>query len=149
MLIFGGLVLIWCAIVETFNVKMEACSRSRSGFAIVGPLLFDFGGSFAVILAIGPFWRANHVGYDFVGVKLLKLGVIESGHRSIIGVAVNRVDVAGFLELDVIIAGMAVDDGEFEWIIWASCHYAFIDGVPLFLGVVWMERNSGMFLGRF
>ena len=80
VLVFGAVVLVWCAIVETFNVEMEASSRSRSGFAIVGPLLLDLVGSFAVILAIGPFWRANHVGDDFVGVELLELCVIESGH---------------------------------------------------------------------
>jgi hypothetical protein len=34
--------------------------------------------------------------------------------------------VAGFLELDVVIAGMSVDEGEFEGIIGSFCHNAFI-----------------------
>jgi hypothetical protein len=34
--------------------------------------------------------------------------------------------VAGFFELDVVIAGMAVDGGEFEWIIGTFGHNAFI-----------------------
>ena len=80
VLVFGAVVLVWRAIVEAFNVEMEASSRSRRGFAIVGPRLFDLVGSLAVILAGRPLGRANHVGDDFVGVELLELSVIEGGH---------------------------------------------------------------------
>lgn len=125
------MVLVWGVIVETFNVEMEASSRSRSGFAVVGPLGFNFVGSFAVILAGRPFWRANHVCYDFVGVELLELGVIECGDRYVIRITVNRVNVSGFLELDVIIAGMAVDEGEFERIVGSFGHESFIEVVKM------------------
>ena len=58
--------------------------------------------------------------------------------------------MTGFLELDVVIAGMAVDEGEFEGIIGSFCHYAFIEVVKmalLYFGVV--ERNGGMGLCGF
>ena len=126
VLVFGASVLVWRAIVETFNVKMEASSRSRRRFAILGPLLFDLVGSFAVILAGWPLGRANHVGYDFVGVELLELGVIEGGDGCVIGITVNRVFVVCFFELNVVIAGMAVDEGEFERIIGSFGHESFI-----------------------
>jgi len=124
--VFGRFVLVWCVIVEAFYIEMEASSRSRSGFAIVGPRLLDLVGSLAVILAIRPLGRANHIGDNFVGVKLLELGVIESSHGGIIGITVNRVFVVGFFELDVVIAGMAVDDGELKGIIGSFCHESFI-----------------------
>ena len=139
VLVFGAVVLVWCVIVETFDVKMEASSRSRSGFAIVGPLLFDLVGSFAVILTRWPLGGANHAGNYFVGVELLKLGVIECGHGGVSGVAIDRVFVCGFFELDVVIAGMAVDDGEFKGIIWASCHYAFKEVVEMAFLYFWVR----------
>jgi hypothetical protein len=129
---------------------MEASSRSRSRFAIVGPRLLDLVGSLAIILAIRPLGGANHVGNDLVGVELLELGVIESSHGGVSGITVNRVDVAGFLELDVVIAGMSVDDGEFEGIVGTFGHNAFEEIVDIAFFYFWVvERNSGMFLDGF
>ena len=122
VLVFGARVLVWCVIVVAFNVEMEASSRSRSGSAIIRPGLLDLLGSLAVILAAGPFWRADHIADDLVSIELLELGVIECGHGSVCGVAINRVFVCGFFELDVGIARMRVDEGEFERIVGSFCH---------------------------
>ena len=122
VLVFRAWVLVWCVIVVAFNVEMEASSRSRSGSAIIRPGLLDLLGSLAVILAAGPFWRADHVADDLVGVELLELGMIKCGHGGVGGVAINRVFVCGFFELDVGIARMRVDEGEFERIVGSFCH---------------------------
>lgn len=123
--VFWGVVLVWCIIVEAFDVEMEASSRSRSRFAVIGPLCFNFVGGFAVILACLPLGGAHHVVYDFIGVELLELGMIESGYRSIVGITVDGVDVTGFLESDVVIAGMRVDEGKTKRIIGTSSHNTF------------------------
>jgi hypothetical protein len=58
--------------------------------------------------------------------------------------------VVGFFELDVVIAGMAVDDGEFEGIIGTFGHNAFEEIVDIAFFYFWVvERNSGMSLIRF
>ncbi len=53
--------------------------------------------------------------------------MIESGHRCVIGITVYGVDMAGFLEGDVGIAGMGVDDGETKRIIGTGSHNTFIE----------------------
>ena len=149
MLVFGAIVLVWCSVVEAFNVKMEASSRSRSGFAIVGPLGFDFVGGFAVILAGLPLWGTHHIANDLIGVELLELSVIESGHGGVIRITVNRVDVAGFLEGDVGIAGMWVDEGKTKRIIGTFSHNTFeeiINVAFLYFRVGVMKRNNNVCL---
>ena len=150
VLVFGRFVLVRRAVVEALDVKMEASSRSRRGFAIVGPCLLDFGGGFAVILAGRPLGGAHHVADDLIGVELLELGVIESGHGGVIGITVDCVDVAGFLESNVSIAGMRVDEGKTKRIIGTSSHNTFEEIINVaFLYFRAVERNSGMFLGGF
>ena len=46
--------------------------------------------------------------------------------------------MTGFLKLDVVIAGMAVDEGEFEWIIGSFCHDAFIEVVDVAFLYFWV-----------
>jgi hypothetical protein len=46
--------------------------------------------------------------------------------------------VTGFLKLDVVIAGMAVDDGELKGIIGSFCHYAFIEVVDVAFFYFWV-----------
>ena len=50
--------------------------------------------------------------------------------------------MAGFLELDVVISGMAVDDGELKGIIGSFCHYAFIEVVKMAFFYFWVVSGE-------